>query len=104
MNHSEKTLKAINEEGFCVEEIMTNQKTPKQYLEEVAAIEHDDPTGLYDNISVEGAVTAFVKYLTHESNEIASLIPDDPMAKALFGELIKQRVLQIESILEDLKK
>ena len=40
------------------------KKTAKQELEEIAAIEHDDPTGLYDNISIDGAIQAFGNWLS----------------------------------------
>ena len=79
----------------------TMRKTPKQEIEEIAAIEHDDPTGLYDNISVEGAIIAFVKYLTQKGNLIDEKYEKTQNSVSL-DNLTGQKYL-IRELLEDLK-
>jgi hypothetical protein len=84
---------------FCVEEMMTDPcKTPKQFIEAIAAIEHDDLTGLYDEVSVEGAITAFVKYITRKNKETQ----EAPNQYHYTTRQIRTELLN--EILEDLKK
>jgi hypothetical protein len=77
-------------------------KTPKQYLEEIASIEHDDPTGLYDNISVEGAITAFVKYLKQKRLEIQQPEYNPQTWQGSYALLGKEQM--IDEISEELKE
>jgi len=76
-------------------------KTPRQELEERAAIEHDDPTGLYDNISVEGAIAAFAKYLLEKRQELQQPEYNPSTYQGSYALLGKEQI--IDEIVEALK-
>jgi hypothetical protein len=76
-------------------------KTPKQELEERAAIEHDDPTGLYDNISINGAIAAFAKYLLEKRQELQQPEYNPSTYQGSYAILGKEQI--IDELVETLK-
>ena len=78
------------------------KKTPRQEIEEIAAIEHLDPTGLYDDVSVEGAIVAFIKYLKAKRLSLQEPEYNPQTYQGSYSMLGKEQM--IDDIVEDLKK
>jgi hypothetical protein len=71
--------------------------TIKQLLEAKAAIEHDDLTGLYDNISIDGAIEAIIEWLTEENQDFEDKNIDDEPRFFVIDKLILDCIKEQET-------